>query len=98
MTKQKSSELNSSMRFRSSITSSKRLMRKLKNLKRTIKTSSTREIFLEPNSLEETMNSLFSMKRLRFFKALLPEVRSNTKKDWRISDFLNSRLEITRVS
>jgi hypothetical protein len=60
--------------------------------------SSTREIFWERSSLEGMMSSLFSTKRSRFCNQLWLEVKCSIKKDLRISDFLNSKLVITRVN
>jgi len=94
------SKLNSSltMRLKSWPTSSRSHMRKLKNSRRITKTLSMREISLVLNSLEEMMSWLCFMRRSKFSKTPLPEVRSNIKKGFKTSDFWNSKLVITRVN
>jgi len=57
-----------------------------------------REISWVPSSLEEMTSWHSFTKRSRSYRALWLEVKSSMLKDWKISDFLNSRLVTTRVS
>lgn len=89
---------NNSKKFKSWQLSSKNHIMKSKNSRKTMLMWLMREISLVLNSLEEMMNWLFFMKRLRFFKVLSQEVRFNTKKDSKTFDFSNLRLETIRVN
>lgn len=92
------SDLNKMPKSRSWPPSSNFLMKKSKRLRKITRMWSMKEIFLVHNLSEEMTSWLSFTRRSRFSKTLWLEVKSNIKRDLRISDFLNSKLEITRVN
>jgi hypothetical protein len=73
-------------------------MKNMKSLRKIIKMSLMKEIFLVLNLLEEMMSLHCFMKRLKFYSQLLLKEKFNTRKDLRISDFLNLRLLILNLN
>lgn len=66
--------------------------------RKTIQTASMREIFLVLNLSEEMMNSLYFMRKSKFFKVLWQEVRSSIRNVLEIFVSLNSKLAIISKS